>query len=234
MRIWIHESYRTYGDKMVDDPDRKQLTRITDEFLKKSFEELDQTAIKQEPIIFTHFAYGTGEPKYGQIKEWNVLKKLLDEAQMNYDDVNAAQNLVLFEDAMSHVCRINRILESPRGNALLVGVGGSGKQSLARIAAFISQMDVFQITIRKGYSVNDLKVDVGALYMKAGVKKQQIMFLLTDSQIADERFLVLINDLLASGNIPGLFADEDVESIISSMRNECKAVGLVDTRENCW
>lgn len=55
-------------------------------------------------------------------------------------------------------CRISRILEAPYGNALLVGVGGSGKQSLCRLAAFLSTLEVFQITLRKGYSINDLKV----------------------------------------------------------------------------
>jgi dynein heavy chain len=148
--------------------------------------------------------------------------------------MNAAMNLVLFEDAMAHVCKINRILESPRGNALLIGVGGSGKQSLSRLAAFISSLDVFQITLRKGYSIVDLKVDIAQLYIKTGLKNVGVMFLMTDAQVADEKFLVLINDLLASGEIPDLFADDEIENIINGVRNEVKATGMEDSRENCW
>ncbi|VCW66676.1 unnamed protein product, partial [Gulo gulo] len=60
------------------------------------------------------------------------------------------------------------------------------------------------------------------------------VFLLTDAQVLDESFLVLINDLLASGEIPDLFSDEDVDNIISGIRNEVRGLGMVDSRENCW
>lgn len=110
------------------------------------------------------------------------------------------------------------------GNALLIGVGGSGKQSLCHLAAFLSMLEVFQITLRKGYGIGDLRVthtlthtlyssvslhsltvslflqsDIAALYIKVGVKNIGTVFLHTDAQIPDERFLVLINDMLASG-----------------------------------
>lgn len=162
------------------------------------------------------------------------MNKILVEALDSYNELNAVMNLVLFEDAMMHVCRINRILESPRGNALLIGVGGSGKQSLSRLAASISSLEVFQITLRKGYSIADLKLDISQLYIKAGLKNMGMVFLMTDAQVADEKFLVLINDLLASGEIPDLFPDDEVENVINGVRNEVKGLGMEDSRENCW
>jgi dynein heavy chain len=85
---------------------------------------------------------------------------VIEEQLDSYNDANAAMNLVLFEDAMKHVCRICRILQLENGHALLIGVGGSGKQSLAKLAAFINGMSVFQLTMRPGYSPEELKIDL--------------------------------------------------------------------------
>ena len=56
--------------------------------------------------------------------------------------------------------------------------------------------------------------------MKAGVKNIGTVFLMTDAQVSDEKFLVLINDLLASGEIPDLFPDDEVENIIGGKWSE--------------
>jgi hypothetical protein len=76
---------------------------------------------------------------------YDALKKVLEDKLGEYNETNAVMELVLFQQAMEHVTRIARIIDLPRGNAMLVGVGGSGKQSLARLAAFICGYEVFQV-----------------------------------------------------------------------------------------
>ncbi|XP_071672840.1 dynein axonemal heavy chain 9-like isoform X7 [Patagioenas fasciata] len=161
VKLYLHESNRVYRDKMVEEKDYGTFDKIQLETVKKLYDDIEGTLEQTKRMnIYCHFAKGVGEPSYRPVPTWEELNKILVEALDSYNEVNAAMSLVLFEDAMCHVCRINRILESPRGNALLVGVGGSGKQSLTRLAAFISSLELFQITLRKGYGIPDLKDSV--------------------------------------------------------------------------
>ena len=54
---------------------------------------------------------------------------------------------------------------------------------------------------------------------------------MSDAQVSDEHFLVLINNLLASGEIPDLFTDDEIDNIVGQVRNEVKGAGIPDTRE---
>jgi dynein heavy chain len=165
-----------------------------------------------------------------------TLRKTMNATLEEYNETNAVMNLVLFDDAIRHCCRISRIINNPGGHALLVGVGGSGKQSLSRLSSFICGYGVYQITLNQTYGLNDLKEDLQKMYMRAGVKDEGVSFLFTDSQVKDERFLVFLNDLLSSGNIPDLFDTEGVDNIVgsSAIISAVKEAGLKPENKVCW
>ena len=77
--------------------------------------------------------------------------QVVEEYLEDYNSTSSApMRLVMFLDAVEHVSRVSRVIRLPRGHALLLGVGGSGRQSLTRLAAHMQDFDVYQIEISKG------------------------------------------------------------------------------------
>lgn len=92
-------------------------------------------------------------------------------------------NLVMFLDACEHITRIARILRQPQGNCLLLGVGGSGRQSLAKLASFIMGYQVSQIEVIKNYGMKNWREDIKNILLLAGVENKAVTFLFVDTQI---------------------------------------------------
>lgn len=90
-------------------------------------------------------------PLSQEVTDLHRWKSVIEEFINEYNAVNTiGMQLVMFLDACEHVSRICRILRQPSGHALLLGVRGSGRQSLSRLASFIMDCDACQIEIVKG------------------------------------------------------------------------------------
>ena len=100
-----------------------------------------------------------------------------------------AMKLVMFLDACEHIARICRIIRQPQGNALLLGVGGSGRQSLAKVATFIMGYSLRQIEVIKNYSMKNWREDVKDILLTAGVQNKPLSFLFVDTQIIKEQMV---------------------------------------------
>jgi len=122
-------------------------------------------------------------------------------------------NLILFLDACEHVSKICRVLRQPKGNMLLMGVGGSGRQSLTKLATYIQEYNCFQIEVIKGYDMRSWKDDLREALLYCGVDDKPMTFLFTDTQIISEAMLEDVNNVLNTGDVPNIYRKDDEERI---------------------
>ncbi len=114
------------------------------DFLREDVYDEDGILITQAPRVYEKVS------KLETVR----LKTQLYLQQHNIDRPNYRMDLVFFDDALEHLIRISRMIGCPRGNSLLVGVGGSGKRSLTKLAAYIGRQRVFELQITKMYNYN--------------------------------------------------------------------------------
>eukprot|EP00760_Papus_ankaliazontas_P013352 PhM_4_TR15700/c3_g1_i1/m.85000/K10408/DNAH; dynein heavy chain, axonemal len=228
---WMHECARTFRDRLTDEEDLRKYDGIFAEILETVKDSNTQVTIEEVGVWAPFSSSKEGDGLYDQITMDRAADHL--KAKLHaYNNEKPRMELVLFEQAIEHVCRICRITGNPRGNALLVGVGGSGKQSLARLAAYINDLDALQIVVTSSYNINDFRATMQDVYKKAAIKEARIAFILTDGQIVDEGMLMYINDMLNSGIIPDLFTEderkEQVGNIMSAAKQNSIDVGNED------
>jgi dynein heavy chain len=157
----------------------------------------------------------------------NKVKAFMEEKlnSFNLDPDHVSQDLVLFDAAIEHVARIYRIITQPRGSALLIGVGGSGRQSLARLAAHIAGMGLFSIQPTQRYRPSDFREDLKTLYRRTGVRCEPTVFLLSDTQMVHESMLDDVNSILTSGDVAKLFPPDELGPLLEELRNDATKLG---------
>eukprot|EP00762_Andalucia_godoyi_P000483 ANDGO_03248.mRNA.1 Dynein gamma chain len=252
LKLWRHECNRVFSDRLNTVEDKIWFDDAMQKLVVESFgtEFAEKT---KAPAYFVDFLRDAREdPETGEaleprpdVYEPVVSREGLTERlymfMKKFNETSKVRklDLVLFDAAVKHLIRIARILRLPRGNALLVGVGGSGRQSVTRLASYIRGYDTFQITLTKTYNATNLCEDLQRLYKTTGVEGKPVTFLFTDNEIKDESFLEYVNNILSSGEIAGLFPKEELDAIVNELRDVAKktkpdTLGKNDTYDNLY
>ncbi|XP_058589787.1 dynein axonemal heavy chain 8 isoform X2 [Neofelis nebulosa] len=239
LSLFKHECNRVIADRFITSEDEQWFNIHLVHAIEENISPDVASYILPEPY-FVDFLREMPEPTgdepedtvfevpkvYELVPSFDFLSEKLQFYQRQFNEIirGTSLDLVFFKDAMTHLIKISRIIRTSCGNALLVGVGGSGKQSLSRLASFIAGYQIFQITLTRSYNVNNLTEDLKGLYKVAGAEGKGITFIFTDNEIKDEAFLEYLNNLLSSGEISNLFArdemDEITQGLISVMKKE--------------
>lgn len=240
IRLWVHESYRVFHDRLIDDEDRSLLFKIVKNSCYQNFrqhlekvctilvpegETLNPSHVRN--LFFGNYIEPDAEPKiYDEISDLNDLTEKMDYYLGEYNLISKSpMNLVMFKFAIEHVSRVSRVLNQPNGNVLLVGIGGSGRHSSVKLAASIAEQNTFEIEITRTYSINEWREDLKKLLLKAGCDGKPIVFLFGDTQIADEMFIEDVNTVLNTADVPNLYAPDEKAEILERMQTAARESG---------
>ncbi|KAL7390222.1 hypothetical protein ABVT39_017308 [Epinephelus coioides] len=239
IRLWIHEVCRVFYDRLIDKEDKETFFGIvkerTSNFFKQSLEKLlshlsPDGKVGDESIcslFFGDYAKPDSDDKaYDEITDLCALQEVMEFYLDDYNNsTKAPMSLVMFKFAIEHISRICRVLKQDSGHLLLVGIGGSGRQSATKLGTFINDYVLFQIELTKNYSMSDWRDDLKKIMLKAGIEGKSLVFLFSDSQIKDEAMLEDINMLLNTGDVPNIFAADERADIIEKMQGIARLEG---------
>ena len=216
-RLFRNECTRVFCDRLATDADVAFVGGKISDAVAGAFGGSAAAEANADPMMFGDFrcakarlAEDREDPRlYEDLGGYDDVKKVFDDVLDIYNGESAKKiMLVLFEMALEHITRIMRIIRMPRGNALLIGVGGSGKQSNVLLASYCAGYRVFTVQLTRGYNEPMFKEDLKSLF--SDLASLPTTFLFTDAHVVEEGFLESINNILNTGAVPALFEKEEM------------------------
>ncbi|KAF2719116.1 hypothetical protein K431DRAFT_286998 [Polychaeton citri CBS 116435] len=230
VRIWAHEALRLFSDRLIADDERQWTEETVNRVALECFPNVNEEAALHRPILFSNWLSKNYVPvNREQLRDY-VRARLRTFCEEELD-----VPLILFNDVLEHVLRIDRVFRQPQGHLILIGVSGSGKTTLSRFVAWMNGLSVFQIKVHGKYSSEDFDEDLRNVLRRCGCKGEKICFIMDESNVLDSGFLERMNTLLANGEVPGLFEGDEYATLMTACKEGAQRQGLLlDSQEELY
>jgi dynein heavy chain 2 len=127
-------------------------------------------------------------------------------------------NMLLFSQMLENIVHVDRILSSYSGHILLVGKNGVGRRNIVSVVVFMLGYSLYTPPVTRNYGTKQFISDIKNVLFTAGVKGEHVVLWIEDFQITQEAILEMINSLLSSGEVPGMYTHEELEPMLSPLK----------------
>lgn len=125
----------------------------------------------------------------------------------------------MFSDAVMHFSRMFRVLTTPNGHMLCIGLSGSGRRTLLRLVASAMNAKIIEPTASRLYGVNEFYEDLKRCYMSAAEDKPTILLVSETNLDPKDRFLEVLNSLLNGVQLPlSIWKADEREKVLNRAR----------------
>uniref|UniRef100_A0AAY5E9K0 Cytoplasmic dynein 2 heavy chain 1 n=1 Tax=Electrophorus electricus TaxID=8005 RepID=A0AAY5E9K0_ELEEL len=166
---------------------------------------------------------GQPPPPYGKpLGRLNTsdLTEVIRKGVALYGRDNREMELLLFPEVLDYMAQADRVLSRPGGSLLLAGRSGVGRRTAVSVVSHMHGATLFTPKISRSYGLKQFRADLKTVMQLAGIEGQQTVLLLEDYQFVHPSFLEMVNSLLSSGEVPGLYSTEELEPLLLSLKDQ--------------
>jgi dynein heavy chain 1 len=230
VRIWAHEALRLFQDRLIAEEERAWTEECVHRVALEHFPNIDEEKALGGPILYSNWLSKNYVPV-----ERDQLRDFVKARLKTFCEEEVDVPLILFNDVLEHVLRIDRVFRQPQGHLILIGVSGSGKTTLSRFVAWMNGLKVYQIKVHGKYSGEDFDADLRNVLRRCGCKGEKICFIMDEANVLDSGFLERMNTLLANAEVPGLFEGPEYETLMSDIADGARQQGIIlDSQEELY
>ncbi|RKP21941.1 P-loop containing nucleoside triphosphate hydrolase protein, partial [Rozella allomycis CSF55] len=228
--IWAHEGIRLFSDRLTRKEEREWIDKTIDQVARNNFKNFDYEKALSRPILFSNWL----NKNYISV-ERRELKEFVKARLKVFYEEELDVPIVLFDDVLEHVLRIDRVFKQIQGHLLLIGTSGSGKTTLSKFVAWMNGLNIVQLKVHNKYKMEDFDEDLKTILKRCGCKGEKICFIIDESNVLDSGFLERINTLLANAEIPGLFKDDEYSSLMLMIKEASQKQGqMLDNHDELY
>lgn len=246
--LWFHEVERSYGDVLASEAKKLEFSELIRTVAKESFSavksaefllDIDTDTDPEQSVLssflFSHVRDSATlkEPSYGHVRDFGEMRATMETAVHERNKgSHPKMDVILHDELLLHVARLMRILFQPGEHALLLGACGTGRHASAELASYLCGYAVLQPFKSTDHSVSDFKSDLKRIFERSGVMEEKIVFLLSDSQVSDDKLLAVVVEIFLTGGVGHLFNTDEKVEIASKIK--MRGLAAEATISTCW
>lgn len=103
---------------------------------------------------------------------------------------------------------------------MLAGRSGVGRKQATQLISHMLNAEFYSPNINRDYGMKEFKRDLKKALEMAGMENTKTVLYIEDHQLLRDEFLTFINSLISAGEIPGLYTPEELEPVLSALKDE--------------
>ena len=236
-RLWVHETLRTFNDKLTTPEDTFFLFEKIKHCVKVIFRENFDSAFEHlgkvdgfvternlRNLTFGNFVKVEDKLYYQEITSFEAFSKQTKQSLQSYFNLHPSKTFgfELLRYSMENISKICRILSQENGNMILLGEPGTGRELMTRVASIIKDSIFYSPTMNAEFTFNDWRNDFKQLLKEAGGYGKCCVLFLNPELMDYHTYIDDVNNFLTNYELPGLFSVEEMYEITAQVHNYLK------------